>query len=313
MVFLRHSSVFLRTVIFAALLTPCFGQQPTPNQAPANQPAPQPAQTSSAPQQAASQSSPPPPEPYVLEDGGLSIEPIYWFNHAQPSLMGGMQAPAYGNLSYPGDGKYAWGGELSMPAGRSNTLRFSYFRVQGNANSTLTQDSTVLGQAFNAGDYINASYTIQNAKLSWDYLGYTWNKPWGKIRLKELYEVQFVTISTTAFAPFVPVSTDASGNTNYNTASGSKNIIYPTLGLELEQAIGHHFRWEIKGSGFGVPHHADIWGAEASIAFRIASVEILGGEKAYHFKTSPQADAYFADTLSGAYVGVRYYWGRQEK
>lgn len=227
-------------------------------------------------------------------------------------MTGGALAPAYGNLSYPGDSNYGLGVEASMPAGRSNTLRLSYFRVQGNGNSTLNQAATILGESYNAGDYINANYTIQSAKLSWDYLGYTWYKPSGKIRLKELYEVQFVTISTTAFAPFAPVTTDSSGNTDDNIASGSKNIVYSTFGLELEQAIGRHFRWEVKGSGFGVPHHADIWDAEASIALRFAQVEVLGGEKAYHFKTSPQSAAYFTDTLSGAYVGVRYYWGRQE-
>jgi hypothetical protein len=305
-------SGFLRTAAFLTALSQCFGQQSAPLPTPAGQSA-QPAQPASTqPLQAAQQQGPPPPEPYILEDGGFSIEPMYWFNRAQPSLTGGATATSYGNLSYPGNGKNGLGGQASMPLGRSNTLRLSYFRVQGNANSTLAQDSTVLGEAFSAGDYINASYTIQSAKISWDYLGYTWNKRSGKIRLKELYEAQFVTISTTAYAPFAAVTTDSSGNTNYNIGSGSKDIIYPTLGLELEQAMGHRFRWELKGSGFGWPHHADIWDAEATVAFRIGSVEILGGEKAYHFKTNPQSDAYFADTLSGAYVGVRYYWGRQE-
>jgi hypothetical protein len=320
MVFLTRLRAFFRGAAFVALVSPCFAQQPVSAQAPVGQPAQpagqnagQPVQAGSAqPQQVAPQQGPPPPEPYILEDGGLSIEPIYWLNRAQPSLTGGAAATAYGNLSYPGNGKYGLGAQASMPAGRSNTLRISYFRVQGNANSTLTQDSTVLGEAFTAGDYINASYTIQSAKISWDYLGYTWNKRSGKIRLKELYEAQFVTISTTAVAPFAPVTTDSSGNTNNNIASGSKNIIFPTFGLELEEAIGHHFRWEVKGSGFGWPQHADIWDAEATLAFRFGPVEILGGEKAYHFKTSPQSDAYFTDTLSGAYVGVRYFWGRQE-
>lgn len=199
-----------------------------------------------------------------------------------------------------------------MPAGRANTLRLTYFRVQGHTNTTVTQTASIFGETYDPGDYIVANYTLQSAKLSWDYLSYTWNKRPGKIRLKTLYEVQFVTISSNYYAPFKPVTTDSSGNTDDNTANGSKNLIYPTFGLELQQAIGRHFRWELKGSGFGVPHHGVIWDAEGSLVLREGPVDVFVGEKAYHFKTSPQADEYFIQTLSGLYVGARYYWGRRE-
>ncbi len=254
----------------------------------------------------------PPEDPPILEDGGLSIEPIYWLNRAQPLMRGGAAATAYGTLGYPGNARPSLGGEASIPAGRSNTLRLSYFRVQGHGNSTLTQDATIFSQAYNAGDFINASYNLQSAKLSWDFLSYTWYKPSGKIRFKTLYEVQFVTISTNLEAPLKPTTTDSSGNVNDNTANGSKNLIYPTLGVEFEEALGHHFRWEVKASGFDIPHRGNIYDAQADIAIRVGQVEILGGERVYHFKTSPQADEYFGDTLSGAWVGVRYYWGRPQ-
>lgn len=39
------------------------------------------------------------------------------------------------------------------------------------------------------------------------------------------------------------------------------------------------------------------------------AVELLIGGKMYHYKTSPRGDEYFIDTLQGAFVGVRYYWG----
>ncbi len=254
----------------------------------------------------------PPDEPYVIEDGGISIEPIYWFNRAQPSLSGGAIATAYSDLSYPGNANNSWGGEISVPAGRSNSLRFSYFRVQGNGNSTLDQNATIFTEAYNEGDYLNASYTIQNAKLSWDYLSYTWHKSPGALRLKTLWELQFVNAGTNVVAPFKPITTDSSGTTDYNTAHGTGNLIWPTFGLELEQAFGGHFRWEAKASGFGIPHRADIWDAEASIAFRVRQFEVLAGEKAYHFKMSPQGAQYFSDTMSGAYVGLRYYWTSRE-
>lgn len=198
----------------------------------------------------------------------------------------------------------------AFPPACSSTLRFSYFRLQGNSNTTLTAPSTVFSEGYDAGDYLASSYRIQSAKISWDYLSYTWHKPSGAIHLKTLYELQYVTVSTNVAAPFKPVATDAStGNTDYNTATGSKNLIWPTFGMELESALGKHFRWEVKASGFGIPHRANIWDAEGSIAFRVGVVELIAGEKAFHYKTSPRSDEFFVQTLDGVYGGLRFYWG----
>ncbi len=313
---LRPRSDFRLQLLFCAALSfSCLAQQPAdtgnPQARPPDQSAQQaPVQSQPAVQQ--KQQQPPPQEPYIIEDGGLSIEPIYWLNRAQPDLHGGAAATSFESIGYSGHANPGIGGEIAIPAGRSNTLRFSYFRIQGNANSTASQDVTLFGEAYNAGDYLTQNYRLQSAKISWDYLGYTWDKPRGKIRLKTLYEVQYVTISTTIAAPLKAVTTDSSGNLNSNIANGSKNLIYPTFGLELEQALGSHFRWEVKGSGFGIPHRGDIWDAQANLALRMGEVEFLAGGKAFHFKTSPQSEQYFADTLSGAFVGLRYYWGRRQ-
>ena len=255
---------------------------------------------------------PPPQEPDVIEDGGISIEPFYWLNRAQPTLRGGAADTAFSDASYPGHANPSLGGEIGIPAGKSNTLRFSYFRVQGNANATETQDVSIFGESYVPGDYLVYGYRLQSAKISWDYLSYTWHKPSGKIRLTTLYELQYTTISTSFAAPFKAVTTDSSDNTDYNTAQGSRNLFDPTFGLELEEALGHNFRWELKASGFGIPHRADIWDAEGSVAYRFHNFEALAGEKAFHLKDSPQASQYFTDTLSGAYVGLRYYWRPSE-
>lgn len=256
---------------------------------------------------------PPPQDPEIIEDGGISFEPIYWLNRAQPALYGGATDTANSNQSYSGHANFGLGGEIGIPAGRADTLRFSYFRVQGNSDSLETNSVTLFGESYVPGDYLVYGYTLQNAKISWDYLGYTWYRPSGKIRLKTLYELQYTTISTNFAAPYKAVTTDSSTDTtDYNTANGSKNIFLPTFGLELEEALGRHFRWEVKGSGFGIPHRSDIWDAQASISFRVHQFELLVGEKAYHLKSSSQGTEYFTDTLSGAYVGLRYYWGTPE-
>jgi hypothetical protein len=223
-------------------------------------------------------------------------------------LYGGAAATGYSSLAYPGNSNNGLGVELGIPAGRGNTLRLSLMRIQGNSNSTITGATTVFGEAYSAGDYLNANYTLNAAKLSWDYLSYTWEKSPGSIHLKTLYEMQWASIGTNVFAPFAPVTTDtSSGNTDTNTVHGSRTVFLPTFGMELEQAMGTHFRWEVKGSGFGIPHRSVIWDAEASIAVRLGPVELLGGGMAYHVKTSTQDSEYFSDTLSGPYVGLRYY------
>lgn len=252
------------------------------------------------------------PEPYVIEDGGYSLEPIYWLNRQQPSLRSGAGATATGDLAFGGFSKFAYGGTASAPAGPQNTLRFTYFRLQGNSNGYLAQNETIYSEAYNAGDYLSYGYRLQSFKLSWDYLGYTWQHGESKIRLKTLYEVQYDTISVSAYAPFEAVTTDSStGNTDYNTANGSQNLILPTLGLEVEQQFAKHFRWEAKASGFGIPKRSAIGDMEGSLAARVRQVEVFVGEKAYYLKTSPKSAQYLSDMLSGAYVGVRYYWGRE--
>src|SRR5579863_7471885 len=114
----------LRDTVRLSSLIVCFAPfaliasaQQTPPQTPAGQqpvqPAP-PAQTapsspSAAP--AAAQPARPPEEPNVLEDGGFSIEPIYWMTKAQPALKGGASAASGGsgfqNVDYPGKSDYA--------------------------------------------------------------------------------------------------------------------------------------------------------------------------------------------------------------
>ncbi len=234
-------------------------------------------------------------------------------NRAQPTERGGAAAFSFEGLNYPGNSDYGLGGEIGIPTGHSNTLRISYFRILGNANSTPTQSVTLFGEAYNAGDYLASHYNLQSAKISWDYLSYTWRRKPGNIHFKTLYEMQFATISTSIIAPFKAETEDISGNVDTNTASGSKKVFLPTLGGELEQSVGGKFRWEIKGSGFGIPHHSVIWDAQADIAVRISRFELIAGERAFHFKTSPQAEQYFSDTLSGVFVGIRYYLGSGRK
>jgi hypothetical protein len=216
------------------------------------------------------------------------------------------------NLDYPGIVKDAPGAILSIPAGPQSTIRISYFRMVGRGDETLASDSTLLGTAFTAGDWMSTRFTLQDVKASWDFLTYPLAPGPGKLRFKTLWEVQWVTLRTYISAPYAPVTTDSSGNTVSNYTTVTKSLVLPTLGGEIEQAPFRHFRYELKASGFTIPHHGNIWDAEGSLAFRFGKVEFLAGAKAFHFKTSPQGDEYFAQTLSGPYAGLRFYLTKPE-
>ncbi|MGA3024492.1 MAG: hypothetical protein ABSF98_06970 [Bryobacteraceae bacterium] len=254
--------------------------------------------------------------PLTIEDGGFSLEPLYWFTTFLPTtpvMKGGASAAASNaDLIYPGIIKNTPGVVLSIPAGRQSTIRLSYFRGEGRGDEAAATNLNLLGTPFNQGDWLATTYRVQQVKASWDFLTYPLPAGPRKIRFKTLWEVQWLWFSTHINAPYAPVVTDSSGNTISNYAYETKNIILPTLGGEVEQAPFRHFRYELKASGFTIPHHSDIWEAEGSVALRFGKLELLAGAKAVHFKTSAQSDEYFAETLSGPYAGVRYYLNRQQ-
>ncbi|HZT29125.1 MAG TPA: hypothetical protein VFA33_04530 [Bryobacteraceae bacterium] len=263
------------------------------------QQAPQPPQPQPAPQQ----------EERSTGDGVFSVGVYYWLTSAPPDLRGGHAsfAPNPANFDFPGNSKYSPAAEVSIPAGRENTLRFSYFRTLGRGDTTATGPLTLFGTDFSQGDYLVTRYNIQNFKISFDYLSFPFPLSGSRLRVKTLWEVQYTGMQSSIDAPLKPLLTDSSGNVISNTAAGSKWFIYPTLGMGIEYSVSRNFRLEARASGFMVPSHATIWDTEGSAGYRMGRVEALVGAKAFHFKTSIQADQYYKATLSGVYAGLRWY------
>ena len=189
------------------------------------------------------------------------------------------------------------GGVLSIPTSRENSLQVTYFRKVSQGNSVLTQDSSFFGNVFSSGDVLATHYTLQAFKVSWNYLTYPYPSNGAKFRLKTLYEVQYVTMHSVFDAP---------ADANATPTEGRKSIILPTLGIGIEYHPAKHVLLEVKGSGFGIPGHSNIWDTEANLVFRAGHLELVLGGKAFHFKTSPTKDNYFYDTLYGPYGGLRY-------
>ena len=292
-------------LLFLAQVTPSPAQQPQPQQ-PTQ---PQPPQQESAPQQPAPQ---PPPKPssevarWETSDGAFSFALFYWLNPGHPIMRTGRKATegANWNLNFPGHNQATPGAMLGIPLGRYHTLRFSYFRTRGSAGTTATADAFYFGESFTKGDALSTRYTLQNAKISLDYV--SWPFPVGdsRLRIKTLWEVQYLSIRSAIDAP---LAVDSDGNPSPVSAVGTTYLIYPTLGMGLEAFLSKHFRWELKGSGFALPRRSTLWDAETFAAYRSGKFEIVFGGKGFHYKTSPKRESYLRGTLPGGFVGLRWY------
>lgn len=249
---------------------------------------------------------PPPKEPYVLEDGGFYVLPFAWLPSGAPRLRGGLTAPNIADLQFNGKPRIGEGIEIGIPAGRNNTLRITAFKVQGFSNVTSNHDNYIFNEYYPAGTFLNNNYRIEVIKASWDYLSYTWHKKSTNIHLKTLYEAQYINTSFSSAAPFLDGTLDVDGNSYL--ISGSKSLVFPTLGMAMGSEFGKFFRWDVRASGFGIPGRGAIGDLEATVAVRVSKVEVLVGERAYYLKTSPRSDMYTNDFMQGVYGGLRFVW-----
>jgi hypothetical protein len=241
-------------------------------------------------------------------DQTYQFEVDYWFAHGQPSLRGGEEFAFSGGsvLDYPGKAENAFAAQIVIPLPSRSDIRVVGFSLHGNGTTTLTSNNTYFSTPFVAGDYLSPSYTLQNVRISYEYLSLPWPPETKKWRLYTLYEVQYTNMKTVIDAPFkAPI--DVNGNPVTTTATGSHYLLYPTFGLKLEYPATQTVRLELEGSGFGIPSHAGQWNADATAAFHFRdNFELRVGGKAFFVKTSPNSSEYFSELVYGAYVGLRY-------
>jgi hypothetical protein len=283
--------VFSSTILW--LSSPATGQVQSPPPAPAPAPQPAPAQ-GQPPGRPAAVPDYPDPRTFTL---GI----FYWVTGpgTNPSLESGHLATDLETLKDLGKAHRTPGVEASIPISRTGALHFEYFRTKGDGNQTAAADTALFSTQFYKGDYLATQYQVQGAKLYLDDLLYPHKFPVARFRIKSLWEAQFVRIKSTIDAPLI-----LSGE----TGTGSRQIVFPTFGLAAEYAIAPHVLFRAAGSGFGLYHKADLWDGEATISYRRGNWEIVGGGKAFHFKTSPNNTEYMTATFAGAFAGVRWHW-----
>jgi hypothetical protein len=257
-------------------------------------------------QTAPAETSAPSPESTPIEP--ISIELFYWLTRAEPVLRSGKADTSTlpGNLDFPGRSKYSPGGVISIPAGQGNALRVSYLQTIGTGNTTAAADLNLFSTGYNQGDYLATQYKLRNVKISYDFLSYPTPLGDSSWRFRTLWQVEYTSVKTTIDAPLKPISVDSSGTAISNTGAGDRWFIFPTFGAALDKTLARHFIVEGRASGFGIPHRAATWDAEASARYQIGRVDVIAGYRGFYFKTSPQGDQYIRGLLAGASVGLRY-------
>jgi hypothetical protein len=265
---------------------------------------------------------PPPPLPKVPDirqpgETGYWIGADAWFPTQHPTFDKGRGSTftTPSKLEMQGKPKLAWGGEIGIAIGLHNALRFSYWEDRAAGDFTSTTELRVWNQDYPAGSYISTNYRLQNAKISFDYLTWPYPVERRKFRLKTLWGVQYTGVRTVFDLPTQPLVDpttgapilDASGNPVSYAAEGSRWFISPDIGIGVAQWVSRNFRLEANAAGFTIPRHTTNWDADATANVRYGHLEIRVGAKAFHFKTSTDADFYIRGTQASAFVGLRWY------
>jgi hypothetical protein len=247
---------------------------------------------------------PKPPEVPRQDEDTISIEPDGWLPLGYPIFNAGKATTSTsttdGYVKFPARPGFSYGGTARVPAGVHNAIRVTYTDVRSAGTYIAPAVLDLWSGGFNQGDSILSDYRLRSVNVSFDYL--TWPYPPGRrrFRLKTLWQVQYVDAESSFLAPLSTAATPA--------GSGSHWLILPALGLGVTEYLSNNVRVEANASGFDIPHHAAVGNADADIAYKFGFVELRAGAKLFYFKTSPQADFYMKGRLTGAFVGLRFYW-----
>jgi hypothetical protein len=294
-------------------------QQQAPQQPPAQQPPAQPAPPAQQPVPPEQAGTPgnvrlPPPPPKVIDvrmpgEAGFFIGLTGWLPVGNSYLDKGRTANFTG-LSYlqlAGQSHGAYGVEVGAAAGLHNTVKISYFVDKFAGSTKAPTDLVVFGQTFSSGEPMTTNAKLSDVKVSFEYL--TWPYPVEKrhFRLKTLWQMQYITMRSFFDDPVKSATPDSSGNITSVAVLGSKSYFTPAFGLGLHEYATRNIHFEADVSGFAVPHRFQLLDSEVTVSVRVGHIDVRGGVKVFHFRTSPNQDYFFRGTLAGGFVGVRWH------
>jgi hypothetical protein len=254
--------------------------------------------------------APPPPPPAknvpdYPEPRTLTFGAFYWFTGpgTDPGIFGGAQATTYSTLTDLGRPHKSPGFELFFPISRTGEIHVEVMRTSGLGNQTAPANTTIFTTPFDQGDYLATNYRISQGKAYLDDLLFPHKFPVSKFRLKSLWEFSYTSIRASVDNPIQ----EAEG-TSAGAGQGTRNIYYPEFGIAAEYALTPHVLLRTSVAGFAIPGHAVLGDGDATIGYRHGFLELRGGVKFLHYKTSPKTDDYLKGTLTGAFVDLRIHY-----
>ncbi len=263
--------------------------------------------TASKPSQAPALKEPDYPDPRSFTIGIMGLAPLS--SYAGPDIRGGKTAAninLYESLFAIGTPyKVLPQFELSMPVTRTGTLYVEFDRFHGWSDRTLTRDTFVDSYNFTSGNTLHVLYHMTSGRLYLDDLFFPHKFPVAKLRFKSLLGVRYVSLTHELDSN----SQDVTAGTPGASFQLSTNfVLLPSFGMAAEYAVAKHALFRVEGAGFGLPHRSNVADANAYLSIRQKNLEIMGGVKMLHFKTSPQKEQYYGGTFVTPFVGLRWHF-----
>ena len=266
---------------------------PAPTPAPATTPTPA---TTPAPSPKAETPNP---------DQAWSIDLFYWLTRANPQQRGGAAASDYETVGPIGPSESAPGIEVTLPLTKNDVLQLSAFQMRGRGASIASQALDVYSTSLPAG-FLTSQYRVRSAKASFEDFLYPYPNYAAKLRFKTLWEAQYVQVTSRTDAPLDTTTDATTGFVSYPNTTGSHQVFLPTFGVAMLYAVSKRLSLDLRGSAFGIPHHADLVDSEATAAYQIGPLQIVVGGRFFEFKSSPQSEEYYKGSIAGALVGLRW-------
>jgi len=133
------------------------------------------------------------PDVRMPGEAGWSLGVSVWVPKEHPTFNRGRAAifPQPSLITMQGTPKYSDGADLGIAVGLHNTLRVSWFNAKAAGNYRTPQDITLWNQTYLAGTDVSTNYTVQNFKLSFDYLTWPYPVESRRFRLLTLWQLQY--------------------------------------------------------------------------------------------------------------------------
>jgi hypothetical protein len=187
---------------------------------------------------------------------------------------------------------------ITLPTGGSNRLEIGYWSSSASGSTRVTRPLNIYAANVRTGELVASEYKLANFRVSWNYLTYPVPAFDAKLRIKTFWEVQHTRIKPTVRFP--------ESNTPDATVGPKQSITWPGVGIGMEFVPSNKFRIDARISGMALPGKSRYADAEVALVGTIGSLEIYGGGKGFHFRTTPNSEAYQQAYIWGPMAGVRW-------